>query len=84
MSIFSFIVDDELFTELNGYFVEVQTQDSHVFIIDESGLKQWCIGIVDDVVNERTCYDELIEESIGIRITSPQKTVLVDTISSKY
>jgi hypothetical protein len=66
---------------LKGYLVEVEYMTSPAFKLDVPGLEIWSTRIVDDFVRGEYGKDELRAESVHIRIWSPEKVLLLDTIT---
>lgn len=64
-----------------GLTIEVQT--FHEFLAcDERRLRKWCMNIATDILDGKWSRNELIDESIHIRISDSDK-VIIDTISNR-
>jgi hypothetical protein len=83
MTLHSFIIEDEHFPDLKGYLVDVQYMSSLFDKFDVPELEMWSTRIVDDFVRGECGKEELRAESVDIRIWSPEKVLLLDTITRK-
>ena len=81
VNIHSFIVSDLKFPKIEGFLIEISTMTYAGFLKDIERLETWGAGITDDLVAGRINQEDLCEESISIRITSPANKVYVDTIN---
>ncbi len=76
MSICSFTISNDESPHLNGFKIEVLTMNDVGFRRDDSRLLKWCLSILDDFLRGLTDRDDLVSESISIRITTADGKVL--------
>ena len=69
--------------ELVGAEFSVETAIHPGFRVDHGRLRPWCVAIAREVVDGHLTHNELIDESIHVRIVSKDGSVIVDTLSDR-
>lgn len=79
MKTHSFTVSDPEYPRVAGFVIEVRTMTYLSYSKDEAQLESWISGIADDFVAGKITREELLGESIRIRLFSPTNEEVLAT-----
>ena len=51
--------------------------------VDLDALYEWCLGITEGIVHKQFVHNDLLYDSVHIRVTSKSGSVIMDTISER-
>ncbi len=67
-------------SDKDEYLVELGVHEHPHLQVNDPSRSDWCLAILEDVVNGFTTEEDLQNDRVAIRIISGQGSILVDTL----